>query len=222
MTTSTDLRPQIDATHALMSEIAANANMDVALLYLFAVFGIFLLVFCLVMAVRSIPKPKPKQPKQPPPKREIKAQPWNTRPVRGGYQPQPTNAPPPPVPSGGSGVVTPTFSNQNGFLIAVQNASKTRAWATTWRAIMKLFEEVGEMSEAYLGSTSQTGNYKNKTPADVREEAVDTAILALHIALTPLPGEENLSDAEILRRVMEVQSVKLKKRAAQVAAQGDN
>lgn len=220
MTTSTDLRPQIDATHALMSEIAANANMDVALLYLFAAFGIFLLVFCLVMAIRSIPKPKPKQPT---PKREIKPQPWNTRPVRGGYggyQPQPTNAPPPPVPSGGSGVVTPTFSNQ--FLIAVQNASKTRAWATTWRAIMKLFEEVGELSEAYLGSTSQTGNYKNKTPADVREEAVDTAILALHIALTPLPGEENLSDAEILRRVMEVQSVKLKKRAAQVAAQGDN
>ena len=206
MTTSTDLRPQIDATHALMGEIAANANMDVTLLYLFAVFGIFLLVFCLVMAVRSIPKPKPKQPKQPPPKREIKAQPWNTR----GWTPQGPE----------ERIVVPTF--ENAFLIAVQNASKTRKWETTGRAIIKLFEEGGELSEAYLGATTRTGNYKSKTPQDVREEAVDASILALHIALTRLPGEEHLTDAEIVERVMIVQTTKLKKRAAQVAAQGDN
>lgn len=49
---------------------------------------------------------------------------------------------------------------------------------------LKASEELGELSEAVLSSSSVSGNkYKKKTKDDVAEEAVDLAIMSLSIAL---------------------------------------
>ncbi len=66
----------------------------------------------------------------------------------------------------------------------VFEANPDRTEANLNRRIFKLFEELGELSEAYLASTSSR-SYKNKTWNDVREEAADVLIVALDIALTP-------------------------------------
>lgn len=55
------------------------------------------------------------------------------------------------------------------------------------RRLLKVLEEVGEASEAYLSRTGQ-GNYKNKTWDDYAEEAVDTLIVLVDIALTEQEG----------------------------------
>ena len=78
------------------------------------------------------------------------------------------------------------------------------------RRITKLGEESGELSEAGLSVTSET-NSKNKTFTDCREEAVDSAIVALDIALTRFPGEEALTDEQIVLEVEKMISKKLKK-----------
>jgi hypothetical protein len=56
------------------------------------------------------------------------------------------------------------------------------------RRVIKLQEECGELAEAYLGVTSSY-NRKHKTWPDIREEAIDTALVALDVALTPTPEE---------------------------------
>ncbi|MCK9531856.1 MAG: MazG-like family protein [Gammaproteobacteria bacterium] len=80
----------------------------------------------------------------------------------------------------------------------------------THRRVTKLSEETGEVSEAFLSVTSES-NGKNKTFEDVREEAVDSAIVALDIALTKFPGEEDWDDEQLYTAVEDMIAKKLKK-----------
>jgi NTP pyrophosphatase (non-canonical NTP hydrolase) len=66
---------------------------------------------------------------------------------------------------------------------------KRRSIRDFTRKVIKLSEETGELSEAFLGVTSKI-NRKHKKWEDVREEAIDVAIIALDIALKcRLPGD---------------------------------
>src|SRR6185437_5449114 len=67
----------------------------------------------------------------------------------------------------------------------VAEANPDRNLANLNRRVIKLFEELGELSEAYLASTS-SHSYKERTWNDVREEAADVLIVAIDIALTAL------------------------------------
>lgn len=78
------------------------------------------------------------------------------------------------------------------------------------RRVIKIGEESGEVSEAFLSVTSDS-NGKNKTFNDVREEAVDTAIVGLDIALTKFPGEEDWDDEKLYTAVENMLAKKLAK-----------
>lgn len=102
--------------------------------------------------------------------------------------------------------------HQNSFLRAVLMASPGRSFAKLYRSVIKVAEESGELAEAYLVVTSDNPNaVKRKTHRDIREEAIDTAIIALDVALTPMPGEEHLTQHDIEMLVMELQDEKLSK-----------
>lgn len=90
------------------------------------------------------------------------------------------------------------------FINAIEAANPNRDISTMVRRVAKVSEELGELSEAYLNVTS-AANAKNKTWGDVREEAIDTAIVAIDVALTPHPtetlsAEEIKSDAQMILR----------------------
>lgn len=70
----------------------------------------------------------------------------------------------------------------------VAEANPTRTFENLGRRIIKLGEEFGEVSEAYLNVTSAS-NGKGLTWDDVREEFADVAIVALDVALTVFEGE---------------------------------
>lgn len=65
----------------------------------------------------------------------------------------------------------------------VRDAHPERDAETTGRRLLKLFEEIGELSQAYLSATSTTSQ-KGKTWADVEEEAADCFVVTADIALT--------------------------------------
>lgn len=88
------------------------------------------------------------------------------------------------------------MSAMDALVKMVNEANPERDSTTLNRRLLKVLEEIGEVSEAYLSTTSAT-NYKNKTWLDYREEAVDTLIILLDIALTPLP-ETNYPPAALL------------------------
>lgn len=68
---------------------------------------------------------------------------------------------------------------------------------------LKLCEEAGEVAQAVLSATGAPGSgYKGLTLLDVREEAVDAAIVALAILAQACPDEETF-DAEWQRLVRE-------------------
>lgn len=64
------------------------------------------------------------------------------------------------------------------------------------RRLLKVLEEVGEASEAYLSRTGR-GNYKDKTWNDYREEAIDSLIVLIDVALTEF-DEFNFPPAALL------------------------
>ena len=74
---------------------------------------------------------------------------------------------------------------------------------------MKILEELGEVSEAWLNVNS-VANAKNKTWEDVREEAVDVAIVALDLIFTNLPIDTNKSHEDLM---VEVETLFLSKLA---------
>lgn len=78
----------------------------------------------------------------------------------------------------------------NNVLEKIRNAFPQRNFDNIHRRILKLTEETGEVAEAYLYSTS-SHNKKNKSFMDIREEAVDAAIVAMCIAMTPHPTQED-------------------------------
>lgn len=90
----------------------------------------------------------------------------------------------------------------------------------TNRRVTKLSEETGECSQAFLSVTSEE-NSKKKTWTDVREEAVDSAIVGLDIALTRFPGEEELTDEEIVAAVEAMLKKKLQKWLKKIAKKQD-
>lgn len=66
----------------------------------------------------------------------------------------------------------------------IEEANPDRSEFTLERRMLKIGEELGEMCQAYLSLTG--ANDRNKTWNDVREEAIDIAIIALDISLTVL------------------------------------
>lgn len=64
---------------------------------------------------------------------------------------------------------------------------------------LKLAEEAGELAQAVLSATGAPGSgYKNHSLADVREEAVDAAIVALSVLAQASSSREEF-DAEMKR-----------------------
>ena len=63
------------------------------------------------------------------------------------------------------------------------------------RRILKMMEELGELSEAYLNASSKH-NYKSKTYKDVREELADLMLMVVDMCATRMPGEEHMSNKE--------------------------
>ena len=94
----------------------------------------------------------------------------------------------------------------NPLLAAVWAANPDRCEATLARRLIKLSEELGEVSEAYLNVTSGS-NAKAKSWDDFREELIDLMIVTMDCLLTPLDREEAVGlkarEAEI-ERVLEV------------------
>jgi len=78
----------------------------------------------------------------------------------------------------------------NDLIALVRDANPGRHHSNIFRRAVKLMEEAGEVSEAWLNVTS-AANSKGKTWDDVREEIADVLIVALDVALTPLPHETN-------------------------------
>ncbi len=73
--------------------------------------------------------------------------------------------------------------------------------------VLKLSEESGELAQAVLSATKASGSaYKNHTIEDVREEAVDSAIVALSVLAHTCEDEQQF-EAE-LKRLMAVKCAK--------------
>lgn len=74
------------------------------------------------------------------------------------------------------------------ILQQIRAANPNRNHDNLARRLIKITEEIGEASEAYLNVTSDT-NPKQKSWVDVREELIDTMIVVIDCALTPNPHE---------------------------------
>jgi NTP pyrophosphatase (non-canonical NTP hydrolase) len=85
-----------------------------------------------------------------------------------------------------------TVENFSAAINLIAQANPTRCTANLDRRLIKMLEELGELSEAFLSITSMD-NDKNKTWADVQEEAVDVLIVGTDIALTPFLDEDDLA-----------------------------
>lgn len=92
----------------------------------------------------------------------------------------------------------------------IYNANPNRSVSELSRRIIKLAEEIGELSEAYLSVSSET-NYKNKTWSDVREEATDAIIVALDVFLTDMPEDKNKSFEDKVHLLNEIINRKVEK-----------
>lgn len=92
----------------------------------------------------------------------------------------------------------------------VLRANPRRALLNLARRVIKLSEECGETSEAYLYASTED-SVKPITWIDLREEAIDTAIVGMDIALTRLPIDIDLTDAEIREAVDKMFQKKLDK-----------
>jgi NTP pyrophosphatase (non-canonical NTP hydrolase) len=73
----------------------------------------------------------------------------------------------------------------NELVSMVRIVNPHRSMNNLNRRLLKILEELGETSEAYL-SVSSPHNYKAKSWLDYREEAVDTLIVLIDVALTEL------------------------------------
>lgn len=75
--------------------------------------------------------------------------------------------------------------------------------------IMKLCEEAGEASGALVSIRENT--YKKLTYEDLLEELVDCWIVATDAMLTPLPGQESLSQDDINEKIADIMQKKINK-----------
>lgn len=76
------------------------------------------------------------------------------------------------------------MSNFQAICRDIHDANPERCVEDAPRRFVKYYEELGEMSQAFLSITARN-NHRNMTWDDFREEAVDTLILAIDLALTP-------------------------------------
>jgi NTP pyrophosphatase (non-canonical NTP hydrolase) len=105
----------------------------------------------------------------------------------------------------------------DGLMVAIRDANPDREFNTLARRMIKLMEEMGEASEAYLNMTNGT-NSKKKTWDDLREELVDVVIVAVDMLLTPFPGQQEMTNAELEDEIMEILGRKLRKWLAYMPA----
>lgn len=73
-------------------------------------------------------------------------------------------------------------------------------WNYLGRRLLKLSEEKGELSQAFLDYTSNSPS-RGKTMDDLVEEAVDTAIVALDIALVLAYGEHDVVNDMVIKKI---------------------
>lgn len=97
-----------------------------------------------------------------------------------------------------------------GVIQQILEANVTRHFANFHRRTIKLMEELGELSEAYLNVTS-AGNGKGLSYADIREEAADCVIVAVDLALTPTPDQEELTTEQVTQAMADMIAKKLAK-----------
>ena len=98
----------------------------------------------------------------------------------------------------------------------IQKLNPNRDMNNLPRRVIKLSEETGEASEAFLYAPI-SNNRKNITWDDFREEAIDAAIIGIDLALTKLPIDEDKTPEEIHQEVMDVFEKKLNKWEVQLA-----
>lgn len=71
----------------------------------------------------------------------------------------------------------------------VEKVNPHRSASNLNRRLLKITEELGETSEAYL-SVSSPHNYKKKSWLDFREESIDVLIVLIDVALTKVNNVE--------------------------------
>ncbi len=69
----------------------------------------------------------------------------------------------------------------------IGHLGRARHYTNLERRLLKVFEEIGELTEAWLNTTCPV-NYKKKTSRDIREEGIDCLIVLIDCALTHRPG----------------------------------
>lgn len=81
----------------------------------------------------------------------------------------------------------------------IEGVDKARSGSTLYRRLLKLYEELGELSRAYL-SVTHPENPKGLNWNDVLEEATDVFIILVDCALTD--SESQRSPKELLPSIM--------------------
>lgn len=102
----------------------------------------------------------------------------------------------------------------------VRIANPKRKIAKLGRRMLKLGEEFGEASQAYLSVTSES-NSKNKSWADVREELTDVAIVAIDMLHQQYPDEPKMKPEERAQRIRAEFDRKLQKWIDKLEKDGD-
>lgn len=111
-----------------------------------------------------------------------------------------------------------TKENNEKLLKMIRDANPDRNFQTLNRRFIKVMEELGEASEAFLNVTS-TFNGKNKSEDDLIEELVDTMVVVVDCVLTKPPSFVEMSDEEYEDKIMQILETKLQKWATNKAKQ---
>lgn len=102
--------------------------------------------------------------------------------------------------------------NTNIFSEVIKKIYETRLDRDVFNVddrVMKLCEESGEAIGALL--SIRNNSYKNLTYKDLREEIIDTWIVATDAMLTALPEEEGLDQDGINKHIIQIMEKKIEK-----------
>lgn len=91
----------------------------------------------------------------------------------------------------------------------IYETRKDRSMNDILPRILKISEEAGEAAGAILSITENS--YKKLTPDDLREELVDCWIVVTDALLTPISGEEELSQEQINLNINDIIKRKMEK-----------
>lgn len=94
---------------------------------------------------------------------------------------------------------------------SVRDSNQDRKFENLHRRILKLGEEFGEVSEAYLSVSSQK-NSKNKTWDNVREELVDLLVITIDTLLIQLPIDKTEVTNETIINLLNIKLNKWQKK----------